>query len=169
MPAALDADRGVLLTRVAADSPLARAGVREGDLVLSVDGRPVGEPVELREEIEAKSPGTTTALSVWRDGRTTEKIVMVGREEYEKRGVLRIGLFVSPTLDLWPFDDGFDVLGIVGAHWYTRPAELSSPPREWLARALPDRNLPAPVVRSTAFFVLPVGVAVQTRTLAQHR
>lgn len=60
--------RGVLLDTVDPSGPLARAGLRRGDVVLGVDGRPVGDPLELRFRVSTKEIGATAALDFWRNG-----------------------------------------------------------------------------------------------------
>lgn len=47
------------------------AGMREGDVILSVDGKPIHAFEELRTLVGA-SGGKAVLLSVWRDGKTTE-------------------------------------------------------------------------------------------------
>src|SRR5687768_7534820 len=53
MPARVSARSGLLLLRASPTSPLARAGLREGDLVVAVDGRPVEDPLAFRRGVEA--------------------------------------------------------------------------------------------------------------------
>lgn len=68
----LDGDRGALVTQVLDDTPASRAGVRAGDVILSVDGRQVDDADDLRQEL-GRSEGTTR-LEVSRRGtrRTLE-------------------------------------------------------------------------------------------------
>ena len=64
--------RGVLLDAVAPNGPLADAGLRQGDVVLAVDGRAVRDPLELRFRISTKAIGGTTLLDFWRNGRALQ-------------------------------------------------------------------------------------------------
>ncbi|WP_432543602.1 S1C family serine protease [Kineococcus sp. SYSU DK002] len=57
---------------VEAGGPGDRAGLRPGDVVLAIDGRPVTEPVELIVDIRAREPGETVTLSVRRGDQTVE-------------------------------------------------------------------------------------------------
>jgi len=43
-------------------------GVRAGDVILSVDGKPTPTPAELVASVRGLSPGKTVTLRVWRDG-----------------------------------------------------------------------------------------------------
>lgn len=49
---------------VTADGPAAGAGIVSGDVILSIDGRPVTQPDELIVAIRAKAPGDTVVLRV---------------------------------------------------------------------------------------------------------
>jgi Do/DeqQ family serine protease len=60
---------GVLIGGVTPNSPAARAGLRQGDIVLSARGVPVNEPSELTFQIVSSRPGDAFDLQVRRDGR----------------------------------------------------------------------------------------------------
>lgn len=60
---------GALVGDVTDDTPASRAGIREGDIVLEVDGRPVEDPRDLQLRIAQDAPGTRVNLTVYRDGR----------------------------------------------------------------------------------------------------
>ncbi|PRY15151.1 S1C family serine protease [Kineococcus rhizosphaerae] len=57
---------------VASGGPGDRAGLQPGDVVLSIDGRPVTEPAELIVDIRAREPGDVVTLSVRRGGETVD-------------------------------------------------------------------------------------------------
>lgn len=58
---------GVLVTSVTANSAAARAGLKAGDVITSVNGSRVDGPSELREEIRDVEPGAEFTLEVTRD------------------------------------------------------------------------------------------------------
>ena len=58
--------RGALVQRVDEDTPAAKAGIRQEDVILAVDGRPVSNSTELVNAISAKRPGDVVRLDVWR-------------------------------------------------------------------------------------------------------
>jgi tetratricopeptide (TPR) repeat protein len=62
--------RGLRVDAVAADSPASRAGLRPGDLVLRVAGRPVTDAADLARRIGERRG--STAVSILREGRTLE-------------------------------------------------------------------------------------------------
>ena len=61
---------GALVASVSPDSPASKAGLRAGDIIQSVDGKPVASPRELARGIADGHPGTIANLSVLRDGTT---------------------------------------------------------------------------------------------------
>jgi serine protease Do len=61
---------GALVAAVTPDSPAAKAGVRQGDVILGVDGKPVERLKDLTLNVANHKAGSTVALNVWRDGGT---------------------------------------------------------------------------------------------------
>jgi putative serine protease PepD len=66
-------------TPVTPGGPADRAGIRAGDVILSIDGRPVTESDELVVAIRARTPGEAVLLRVRTDG--VERDVRVVLEE----------------------------------------------------------------------------------------
>lgn len=60
--------RGALVANVEPGTPAHEAGVRQEDVILAVDGRPVNSSEELVSEISSRAPGDTVRLTIWRDG-----------------------------------------------------------------------------------------------------
>jgi serine protease Do len=79
----LEQARGALVSEVQPDSPAARAGVRRGDVVLSIDGTPVADYNALRNRIASTQPGATVTLRVLRDGREQQLRVTLAEREVE--------------------------------------------------------------------------------------
>jgi putative serine protease PepD len=61
-------DAGAQISSVSADSPADDAGLRENDVIIEVDGTPVGDGVELIVAIREHRPGDTIRLVFERDG-----------------------------------------------------------------------------------------------------
>lgn len=77
---ALPVHEGVILADVAAGSPAARAGLRPGDIVMSLDGKPMENGRQLRINIYARGAGEQLTLGVRRGGGTlTVRVPVVER------------------------------------------------------------------------------------------
>jgi len=61
--------KGVVVTDVRRDSPAAKAGLKRGDVIISIAGRPVGSIEDFRLFIAEEPPGTNVAVSFMRDGK----------------------------------------------------------------------------------------------------
>jgi len=65
----LDRPAGALIKEVHAKGPAARAGLQPGDVVLSVDGKPVQDPRALQYRLATKELGGSSELGLVRHGR----------------------------------------------------------------------------------------------------
>ena len=75
-----DGGAGSIITTVQPDSPAETAGIREGDVVLAVDGEPVNGQAGLVAAIRDRSPGDTIEIDLVRDGeRLTLSATLVAR------------------------------------------------------------------------------------------
>lgn len=70
--------QGVLVTEIQEDSPAEKAGLKAGDVVISVDGSPVNSTGQLRSEVSIHSIGTEIRLGVIRDGDEKTFDVVLG-------------------------------------------------------------------------------------------
>ncbi|MCE8034789.1 Do family serine endopeptidase [Billgrantia tianxiuensis] len=64
----LQAPRGVVISAVVPEGPAALAGLRPGDVLLEVDGRPILDARAAMSDIAAIEPGATLPLTVVRSG-----------------------------------------------------------------------------------------------------
>ncbi|HKS73451.1 MAG TPA: Do family serine endopeptidase [Terriglobales bacterium] len=65
----MDKAVGAVVTQVTPDSPAAKAGLKVGDVITELDGRPVNNAGELQVEVGQKAPGTAIKLGIQRDGK----------------------------------------------------------------------------------------------------
>ncbi|MGE5593621.1 MAG: PDZ domain-containing protein [Betaproteobacteria bacterium] len=86
----------VRVEEVLKDSP-ARGMLEEGDVILAVDGRPVGTADEVVKRIGARSPGTPVDLTILREGRTLDFTVPTVPHP-EDRTQAAVGVLVSPSI-----------------------------------------------------------------------
>lgn len=61
-------DSGVEVKRVDENSPAAKAGIREDDIILEVDGHPVETIEQFIHTVSDSTPGTKLTLTIWRNG-----------------------------------------------------------------------------------------------------
>jgi len=78
----LDRPRGALVGQVIDGGPAEKAGIKTGDVILSVDGKPVERSTQLPAVISAIKPGTDAKIEVWRD--KSSKTLTVKVEEYKE-------------------------------------------------------------------------------------
>jgi putative serine protease PepD len=62
---------GVEITEVAADSPAAEAGLKEGDVITAIDGKDVTSGAAVRDAVQAKQRGDKVSVTYTRDGQST--------------------------------------------------------------------------------------------------
>jgi len=68
-------DGGVKIVAVADGGPAAKAGIREGDLVLTANRKPVTDRGKFREVIAGLRPGEKVALEVLREGKLESHVI----------------------------------------------------------------------------------------------
>jgi Do/DeqQ family serine protease len=100
--------KGIIVNSVAPGSAAERAGIRQGDVIIALDGSPVNETNAFRNRIASSGPGAQVTLTVLRDGREQKITATTGEfkpegeksDEGEGRpgaaGQGRLGLSVVP-------------------------------------------------------------------------
>jgi serine protease Do len=93
--------KGAAITDVTDDSPAEEAGLKPGDVVIGVDGRPVNDNNDLSRYVASKAPGETVRLQVIRDGKEQSIAVKLGTfpeqgtdddDEEEESGKAELGM-----------------------------------------------------------------------------
>jgi serine protease Do len=74
----LDGTQGVLISDVTPGSPAAKVGLKRGDVIVALDGKPMTESSQLRNTVAARNPGSKVALDVMRNGKTQRFEVGLG-------------------------------------------------------------------------------------------
>jgi serine protease Do len=77
----LPAEHGVVLGKIIPDSPAAKAGLKENDVVTEVNGQRVEGTEQFRRMIREIPAGRTAQISVWRDGHSQNFSVTIGKAE----------------------------------------------------------------------------------------
>lgn len=70
---------GLLIVQLDSTGPVARAGIVEGDTIAQIDGKNVSTLIELKEQIDAKSPGDTILVSYTHNGKMKSAQVKLGQ------------------------------------------------------------------------------------------
>jgi serine protease Do len=84
----LDRPRGALVEDVEAGGPAEKAGIKAGDVVLSIDGTPVSHSEDLPRLVAMHHPGTVVKLSVLHDKQSRDVgVTLVPLEEKASREV----------------------------------------------------------------------------------
>jgi serine protease Do len=98
----LDKNVGVLVTEVEPESPADKSGLKQGDVILKMNGKEVRSNESLRNTISLMAPGTKIKLMIFRDGKEKEVSVEVGSLSKSKFGMemsdtgKKLGLGVVP-------------------------------------------------------------------------
>lgn len=71
---------GALVTEVSKGSPAEKAGLKKGDVIINLNGRPVTDVTELRNMVAMSTPGTQVELTLVRDEKE-QKITAVVEEQ----------------------------------------------------------------------------------------
>ncbi|HEY3081788.1 MAG TPA: trypsin-like peptidase domain-containing protein [Chloroflexota bacterium] len=69
---------GVILSEALANSPAARAGLRQGDVITAMDGQPIKTTEELRTALTRKKVGDRVELTIRRGGQEQKITVVLG-------------------------------------------------------------------------------------------
>jgi Do/DeqQ family serine protease len=80
-----DEQQGALVAGVAPGSPAARAGLRNGDIIVEIEGQPVQSARELSLIVARRGPGSRTRITVLRDGGRQELAATLGELPEEPR------------------------------------------------------------------------------------
>jgi serine protease Do len=77
----LPAERGAVVGKVLPDSPAAKAGLKQNDVITEVNGQRVEGTAQFRRMIHEIPAGRAVQLTVWRDGRSQTINATLGKSE----------------------------------------------------------------------------------------
>jgi serine protease Do len=81
----LKSNRGALVSDIVPNSPAAKAGLKEGDVVTALNGEPVTDANNLKNQVSSFAPGTTVNLEVLRDGKSQKIAATTGERPGSKK------------------------------------------------------------------------------------
>lgn len=74
----LDSQRGAFVNEVLPESGAAKAGIKSGDVVVTLDGQALSSFAELRAKVGSLGPGTVVKLGILREGKAMDVDVTLG-------------------------------------------------------------------------------------------
>jgi serine protease Do len=72
------ADHGVIVTKVEPDGPASRAGLEQGDVIISMDGKPIKDGDDLVARVAETPVGRTVSVRYLRDKKEQETKLVIG-------------------------------------------------------------------------------------------
>src|SRR5688500_11244463 len=75
----LGSTRGALIAGVLRGGPADKAGIKPGDVLLEVEGRPVADPTSMLNLIAALPPGASARMKFKREGKDLDAEITIGR------------------------------------------------------------------------------------------
>ncbi|MBB5762197.1 serine protease Do [Methylorubrum rhodesianum] len=118
----LDKAKGALVDHAESGTPAAKAGLKSGDVIESVNGAPVNDARDLSRRIAGLKPGTEVKLAYLRNGKGDVATVELGtlptdgkvasRGDSSSGGQPRLGLSLAPANDVGLGDEGVAVMDV---------------------------------------------------------
>lgn len=95
---------GVLVNEVMADGPAAKAGLKQGDVVVTINGQTIRDPRDLATQVAGLKAGASAKFGIWRDGRERNLTVAIGTQPSDQTAALddaagedgKVGLSLAP-------------------------------------------------------------------------
>ncbi len=88
---ALPSNKGALVAQVIRGGPAQKGGLKNGDVVVALNGRPIATANELTRDIAGLMPGTKVGLDVLRDGKKESLKVRIGERPEDGQLVAQAG------------------------------------------------------------------------------
>ncbi|BAU93795.1 protease Do [Methylorubrum populi] len=118
----LDKAKGALVDHAESGTPAAKAGLKSGDVIESVNGAPVNDARDLSRRIAGLKPGTEVKLAYLRGGKSDVATVELGtlptdgkvasRGDSSSGGQPRLGLSLAPASEIGLGDEGVAVMDV---------------------------------------------------------
>jgi serine protease DegQ len=70
---------GVLISGVLRGGPADKGGIKPGDVVLEIEGKPIADPTTMLNVVAALAPGSNARVKLKRQGKDSDATVQVGR------------------------------------------------------------------------------------------
>ena len=73
----IERHNGTVISRIEPGSPADRSGLKVGDVILEIDGKPVRSSSDVRNRIGLLRVGAKVNMTIWRDGHTHQRSVAI--------------------------------------------------------------------------------------------
>jgi serine protease Do len=93
---------GAIVDEPQVGSPAARAGIKAGDVIISVDGKDIKDGRMLARSISGIAPGTEVKLGVWHNGDTKTVSLTLGKLPNDRQANAAIGEHDNTATDSTP-------------------------------------------------------------------
>jgi serine protease Do len=80
----MEQTQGILIAQVAEDSPAEKAGLKQGDVIVAYQGKPVMDVGSFRNRVSLTPPGSRRQLTLIRDGKRSDINVTIGKLSEEQ-------------------------------------------------------------------------------------
>jgi len=131
LPNLLAKDQGLVVTNVQADSPAAKAGLKEYDIIASYDDQKLLSHEQLMKLVRGDKPGREVTLSILRAGKT-EKVKATLAEHDVPRAVRLHGLSGKMGIHGLPADKMIEWKGLLDPRHLPHQGELRTEIRKHL-------------------------------------
>jgi serine protease Do len=88
-------DTGVIVQQVLQDTP-STGKLQPGDIISAIDGKPVNNVQQLRNEVALTTPGTITKLTVYRENKPIEVPIKIGEQPADVMAMRNKGGEIAP-------------------------------------------------------------------------
>ena len=70
--------KGALIAQIEKDGPADKAGLRDGDIVIEYNGKPIADIRELSQAVASTKPGAKVKVKAMREGKPVSLVIVVG-------------------------------------------------------------------------------------------
>lgn len=116
----------IFVSRIYKNTPLSASDIREGDIILSINDKPITTIKEFHTAVDTSQPGDALTVTILRDDTIRQASVIVGKETYQNSYSFMLGLRLASEFNIIPHPD-FNILGLLSYEKNRTRLELNSP------------------------------------------
>lgn len=77
---------GALINSVLDGQPAHKAGIKEGDVIIAINGKNIEDTEQLLRTVAMLTPGSSSTVTIWRDGKTENLTITVAERDTTSAG-----------------------------------------------------------------------------------